>query len=62
VSKANRERSFDELSGHEATFHNRVLTLPYDYDPTEDGPEVRTICCILASGALAEDKSDRLSV
>jgi len=52
----------EPTSGHEVAFFWSSLAHVYEYDPAYDGPETEVITRILASGALAEDKSDRLSV
>jgi len=52
----------EPTTGHEEAFFWSNLAHVYEYDPTDDGPEVEVITHILASGTLAEDKSDRLSV
>jgi hypothetical protein len=42
------EETFEDISGHEAAFHNTPFTVAYEYDPTDDGPECETITRILA--------------
>jgi hypothetical protein len=52
----------EPTTGHEVAFFWSNLAHVYEYDPAYDGPEAEVITRILASGALAEDKSDYLSV
>ncbi|VVB50865.1 Uncharacterised protein [uncultured archaeon] len=50
----------EALSAHELFSFNRALPGVYDYDPTDDGPEVETILAVLigAQRELAKERKD----